>query len=71
MTPLTTSDSDTDDHEHRDLDTYARERLAPHREHLERLAALDTALSDDAKKALRMLDEAERGDSTVDEEDDE
>ncbi|MFC6836976.1 hypothetical protein [Halomarina ordinaria] len=59
MTSLTESDSDADYLEH--LDAYARERLAPHREHLERLAMLDTALSEDAKKALQMLDEAERG----------
>ena len=54
------SGPDIDLHEHRDLNEYACERLAPHREHLKRLAALDTALSEDAKKALRMLDEAEQ-----------
>ena len=71
MTSLFESGSDLDPHEHRDLNEYACKRLAPHREHLERLAALDTDLSEDAKKALRMLDEAEQAGSPSGTEDDE
>lgn len=71
MTSLSDSSSDIDPHDHRDLNEYARERLAPHREHLERLAELDTDLSEDAKKALRMLNEAEQIGSSSRTEDDE
>lgn len=39
---------------------YAYERLAPHRESLERLAELDIELSDDARRALTLLDEQEQ-----------
>lgn len=42
-----------------DLKAYARQRLAPHRELLKTLAAMDTELSDDARRALRFLDETD------------
>ena len=41
-------------------DNYVYERLAPHREGLERLAELDINLSDDARRALQLLDDQEQ-----------
>jgi hypothetical protein len=40
-----------------DPQEYVQESLGEHREVLEKLAELDTGLSDDAKRALSLLDE--------------
>lgn len=44
---------------HRDLEEHVQETLGPHREVLEALAELDNELSDDAVRALAILDELE------------
>lgn len=43
-----------------EYDDYVYERLAPHRESLEHLAELDVDLSNDAQRALQLLNDQEQ-----------
>ena len=42
---------------HRELEEHVQETLGPHREVLEALTELDNELSDDAERALAILDD--------------
>lgn len=52
------------DDSHEDLQQHVEETLGDHRNLLERLAELDTGLSDDAARAIEILDAREEEDQS-------